>query len=65
MPVKKAGQRPLLMVRWMMSIPTGPMGAEMRTPIAIPLNNMCSNKSIYARVAVSYLTSYVRECFGV
>ena len=36
-PVTKPYQRPLLSVRWMQRMPTGPIGAEARTPMTIPL----------------------------
>lgn len=36
-PVTKPYQRPLLSVRWMHRMPTGPIGAEARTPMTIPL----------------------------
>ena len=35
-PVKKAGQRPLFNVRWIQSMPIGPIGAEIKIPIANP-----------------------------
>lgn len=37
-PVTNPYQRPLLSVRWMQRMPTGPIGAEARTPMTIPLN---------------------------
>ena len=37
-PVTKPYQRPLLSVRWIHRMPTGPIGAEARTPMTIPLN---------------------------
>ena len=37
-PVTNPYQRPLLSVRWMHRMPTGPIGAEARTPMTIPLN---------------------------
>ena len=36
-PVTNPYQRPLLSVRWMQRMPTGPIGAEARTPMTIPL----------------------------
>ena len=36
-PVTKPYQRPLLSVRWIHRMPTGPIGAEARTPMTIPL----------------------------
>ena len=46
MPVKRAGSRPLLSVRCMTSIPIGPIGADIRTPMAMPRGNMCKICSI-------------------
>lgn len=46
MPVNMAGQRPFDKVRWMISIPTGPMGADIKAPMARPLGNMYSSCSI-------------------
>ncbi len=39
-PVKNAAMRPLLSVRWMTSIPIGPIGADTKTPISNPDVNM-------------------------
>ncbi len=49
MPVKRAGSRPLLSVRCMTSIPIGPIGADIRTPMAMPRGNMCKICSICAK----------------
>ncbi len=49
MPVKRAGSRPLLSVRCMTSIPMGPIGAEMRAPMAMPRGNMYKICSICAK----------------
>ncbi len=45
MPVTNPYQRPLLSVRWMQSMPTGPIGAEAMIPMSSPFR-MSSNRSI-------------------